>query len=205
MGSPPTSSAPASSSTARSEEILDAALECFVRRGYSATTIDDIRRASGASVGSLYHRFGGKDRIAAALYVRGMAAYQASFLAALEEHDEARAGVEALVRAHLRWVQANPDLARYLLAVRETEVLAAAETELRRRNRAFFAAVRRWFARHPELPDLPADLLEPLLLGPAQEFARHWLAGRAATDPARAEAVLAAAAWHTLTATEEAA
>ena len=46
---------------------------------------------------------------------------------------------------------------------------------------------------------LPPDLVEPLLLGPAQEFARHWLAGRATTSPARAEAVLAAAAWHALT------
>ena len=93
----------------------------------------------------------------------------------------------------------HPDLARFLLAVRETELIAAAAPELRRRNRAFFTAVGDWFARHPELPDLPPDLVEPLLLGPAQEFARHWLAGRATTSPARAEAVLAAAAWHALT------
>ena len=39
--------------------------------------------------------------------------------------------------------------------------------------------------------------------GPAQEFSRHWLAGRATTTPERAEDVLAAAAWHALTTTEE--
>jgi AcrR family transcriptional regulator len=187
----------------RREAILAAALRCFVREGYSATTIEDIRRESGASVGSLYHHFGGKDGIAAALYVESLASYQAAFLAVLEEHDDARAGVESLVRHHLRWVVEQPDRARFLLAMRETEVIAAAAPELRRRNRAFFAAVRRWFARHPELPDLPTDLLEPLLLGPAQEFARHWLGGRAKTSPARAESVLAAAAWRALTTTEE--
>ena len=187
----------------RRTAILTAALSCFVRQGYTATTIEDIRRASGASVGSLYHHFGGKDRIAAALYVDSLADYQAGFLATLRVHDDAHAGVQALVRHHLRWVREHPDVARFVLAVGETEVLAAAAGVLRRRNRAFFAAVREWFARHPELPDLPPDLLEPLLLGPAQEFARHWLAGRAVTTPEQAEDVLAAAAWHALTTTEE--
>jgi AcrR family transcriptional regulator len=201
---PATSASAALSSTpARREAILSAALRCFVRRGYTATTIADIRRASGASVGSLYHHFGGKDRIAAALYVDGLAGYQAGFLAALREHDDARAAVEALVGHHLAWVREHPDLARFILAVGETEVLAAAAPELRRRNRAFFAAVGHWFAGRPELPDLPSDLLESLLLGPTQEFARHWLAGRAATTPERAEPVLAAAAWRALTTTEE--
>lgn len=187
----------------RREAILSAALGCFVRRGYTATTIEDIRRASGASVGSVYHHFGGKDRIAAALYLDGLAGYQAGFLATLGAHDDARGGVEALVGHHLRWVREHPDLARFIVAVGGTEVLKAAGPELRRRNSAFFAAVGDWFADHPVLPDLPVDLLESVLLGPAQEFARHWLAGRATTTPARAQPVLAAAAWHALTTTEE--
>ena len=197
----PTAAGP--TSPPRRAAILAAALRCFVRRGYTATTVEDICRASGASVGSVYHHFGGKDRIAAALYVDSLADYQAGFLATLRAHDDARAGVEALVRHHVRWVREHPDVARFVLAVGETEVLAAAASVLRRRNRAFFAAVGEWFAGHPELPDLEPDLLEPLLLGPAQEYARHWLAGRAATTPERAEDVLAAAAWHALTTTEE--
>jgi AcrR family transcriptional regulator len=187
----------------RREAILAAALRCFVDNGYSNTTIDEIRRASGASVGSMYHHFGGKDGIAAALYVEGLSGYQSAFLAALLPHDDARAGIEAVVRRHLRWMREHPDLGRFLLAVRETEVIAAAMPELRRRNRAFFAAVREWFGEHADLPDLAPDLLEPLLLGPAQEFSRHWLAGRATTTLERAEQVLATAAWHALTTTEE--
>lgn len=201
MPASPTAARP--SSQPRRAAILAAALDCFVRQGYTATTVEDVCRASGASVGSVYHHFGGKDRIAAALYVDSLAGYQAGFLATLHAQDDARAGVEALVRHHLRWVRDRADVARFVLAVGETEVLAAAASVLRRRNRAFFAAVGEWFGEHPELPDLPPDLLEPLLLGPAQEFARHWLAGRATTMPERAEAVLAAAAWHALITTEE--
>jgi AcrR family transcriptional regulator len=191
------------SSQPRRAAILDAALDCFVQQGYTATTVEDICRASGASVGSVYHHFGGKDRIAAELYVDSLADYQAGFVAALHAHDDARAGVQALVRHHLRWVREHPDVARFVLAVGETEVLAAAASVLRRRNRAFFTVVGEWFAGHAELPDLAPDLLEPLLLGPAQEFSRHWLAGRATTTPEQAEDVLAAAAWHALTTTEE--
>jgi AcrR family transcriptional regulator len=192
-----------SASAPRKEAILSAALDCFVRQGYTATTVEDICRESGASVGSVYHHFGGKDRIAAAIYVDSLAGYQAGFLATLRAHDDARAGVEALVRHHLAWMRDHPDVARFVLAVGETKVVSAATSVLRRLNRAFFAAVGEWLAGHPELPDLPPDLLESLLLGPAQEFTRHWLAGRATTTPERAEAVLAAAAWHALTTTEE--
>src|SRR3982074_3137609 len=134
-------SAATQTSRPRHAAILAAALDCFVRRGYTATTVEDICRASGASVGSVYHHFGGKARIAAALYVDSLADYQAGFLATLEAHDDARAGVEALVRHHLRWVREHPDVAPYVLAVGETEVLAAASRVRRWRSRAYFGAV----------------------------------------------------------------
>src|SRR5438128_515002 len=99
---------PAIAQTARSPRqsaILDAALRCFQRDGYAATTIEAICAAAGASVGSVYHHFGGKDRIAATLYVDALASYQDGFLEELRSHDDARAGVEAVVRYHLRWVR----------------------------------------------------------------------------------------------------
>jgi AcrR family transcriptional regulator len=49
-------------------QILDAALELFSGRGYFNTSVQDIRRAAGVSVGSIYHHFGSKEGIAKALY-----------------------------------------------------------------------------------------------------------------------------------------
>ena len=37
----------------RRESILEAALGCFLEKGYIATTINDIREASGATTGSI--------------------------------------------------------------------------------------------------------------------------------------------------------
>ena len=47
-------------SDARPQELLDAALETFVERGYAATNMDEIARRAGVSKGTLYLYYSGK-------------------------------------------------------------------------------------------------------------------------------------------------
>jgi AcrR family transcriptional regulator len=186
--------------------ILDAALHAFGEKGYAAATIDDVRERSGASVGSIYHHFGGKEQLAAALYVRALADYQDGFLAALRRHRTARAGVRAAVEHHVAWVTARPELARYLLGRSAAEVERASGGALRERNRAFFAAVQAWLAPHVAggvLADLPLDVCSALWIGAAQEWSRQWLEGRVETPPRRAARLLADAAWQALKTKED--
>lgn len=49
------------------EQILHAALTCFAQKGYHQTTMDDIVAESGASKGSLYWHFNGKQELFIAL------------------------------------------------------------------------------------------------------------------------------------------
>lgn len=58
---------------ARRSQILDAACECFSRKGFHATTIADIREESGLSTGAIYGHFENKEAIvrAAADEARG--------------------------------------------------------------------------------------------------------------------------------------
>jgi AcrR family transcriptional regulator len=185
----------------RREDILRAALETFVQKGFAAATIDDVRRISGASTGSIYHHFGGKEGLAAALYVEGLAGYQEGFLGRLRAARDPGHAVKALVRHHLRWVDGNPELARFILGRRETEVLAATEEPMRELNRAFLREAREllepWFASGT-LKRLPLDVFDAVLLGPCHEFTRHWLAGRTETTIRSAERSLADAAWDAL-------
>ena len=51
----------------RRQQILDAALRCFSRDGFHATTTADIVRESGVSQGTLYLYFANKDDIVVAL------------------------------------------------------------------------------------------------------------------------------------------
>ena len=185
----------------RRKSILDAALACFLEHGIAATTAEEIRDRSGASIGSIYHHFGDKEGIAGALYAEGIRSYQEGFLRVLVHHREARRGVEGAVRYHLRWVEENPERARYLFAVREPQMVGSVRAEVRELNRRFYGAVERWVTPHMRaglLRPLPADLLQALWFGPAQHLARLWLAGLAPRGLTRAGRLLPEAAWHAL-------
>ena len=174
----------------RRETIWKAALDSFAANGEIA--IDDVRARSGASVGSIYHHFGGKDGIAAALYVEILRDYQAGVLRALGRSADAEDGVRALVRGHLRWVERNPERARFLL--QGGAARAAAGDELRALNRELSAALADWVESRPEIRPLPREVFYAAVIGPAQELSRHWLAGRV-DSLSKLEAELATAAW----------
>jgi len=192
------SSVDASARVPRREAILSAALECFTDRGYAATSIEDIRRRAGASVGSVYHHFAGKEAIAAAVYVEGIRSYHAGALAVLAGSDTAEAGVRGIVTYHLRWVVEHRSHAQFLLFHGEPEVSALAADSLRALNEGYRGGVQSWLeriAQRHELRPLPYDVYASLVVGPAQEFARRWVAGVADIEIDSAARLLADAAW----------
>jgi AcrR family transcriptional regulator len=177
------------------ELLLDAALARFGADGVMATTLEDIRRDAGVSVGALYHHFPDKTTLASALYTERLGDFQDGFLAVLRASDDAEAGVKGGVRFYLRWVAGNRAAAAFLLAWRPEDAA------LHERNRRFFADAMSWWRTHASygaLRALPFDLIEALWLGPAQEYARHWVAGRARGVPSGVAGELADAAWQTL-------
>jgi AcrR family transcriptional regulator len=185
----------------RQRRILHAALDCFTNVGFNATTLEEIRSRSGASIGSIYHHFSSKEELAAALYVEGLRDYQEGLLAELRRHKGCASGIRATVRYHLRWIAKHPGWARYLSEMRRAESVAAVEEKIRIMNRKFFAEIRRWLEPHLKrgvLKRLPDDLYIAVIAGPSQEFARRWLAGRAKTDITQAAKVFADAAWISL-------
>jgi AcrR family transcriptional regulator len=191
----------ADASASRRAEILNAALKLFVSKGFAATTMDELRRRSGASIGSIYHHFGPKEEVAAALYVEGMRDYQGGFLRELERHEDAEAAIKGVVRHHLRWIAANDDLARFLFHHREPELQLATRGPLRSVNRSFFKAAASWLEAEAErgaIRRLPRDLYYGLWIAPAQEFGRSWLLGHTTTPIDQAARVLGEAAWRSL-------
>ena len=51
----------------RRDQILAAAMACFARQGYHATSMDDVVRESGLSVGAIYTYFASKEDLFLAL------------------------------------------------------------------------------------------------------------------------------------------
>jgi AcrR family transcriptional regulator len=187
------------------ERILEAATRRFVRDGVLAARIEDIRRDADVSVGAVYHHFPNKQALHAEAFVRALADYQAGFVDALQGGEGAEGGVKGVVRHHLSWVAANRDAAALLHGQNPSGKHAAAQ--LAEQNRAFFTAILRWWRLHAgygALRELEPAPLYALWLGPAQEYCRHWLAGRdsklpgAAAAPGAVADDLAEAAWAVL-------
>ena len=187
----------------RCQQILRAALSCFSRLGFEETTIEEIRRRSGASSGSIYHHFKSKDELGAAVYLEGLIDYQTGFVEELERNGNARDGLFAIVRFHLGWVAGHADWARYLFKMRRAEFMTTRETDIRGQNKIFLKRVAAWFKPYIQdgtLRDLHPELYTALIFGPCQEFARHWLAGRMRTKVGEAGEQIGRAVWRALAA-----
>ena len=128
---------------ATQQRILDAATEVFATRGFSAATMADVVAGSGASIGSIYHHFGGKNELFLAIFEQMANAVDRRIEAAMEqagEDTEPRRIFEIHVRAYLEAMWENRRLARVL-----TSGDTPAGFEVVRRDR-MQAAFRRWMA-----------------------------------------------------------
>ena len=192
---------------ARRQAILEAALACFASKGFTETTMEDIRKLSGASTGSIYHHFSNKEMLARALYLEARSSLNAS-LATTFPAQPLRAGIEALVHAFLSWYEQHADLGQYMLQASESEYLSAYIKVLRQKTRAELPKENlaeqflQWLAPYisaGSVVNLPRSLYFPLILGPSREFVRVWLRSRQPEEIQAARAPLAYAAWLVLT------
>jgi AcrR family transcriptional regulator len=106
------------------DSILDAARDALLSEGPRGATIQAISAASGAPTGTLYHRFGNRDRLLVEAWLRAVRRFQEGFLVALNGQaplDAAIAG--ALWTPH--FVRTHQADARLLLAFRQADLAAA--------------------------------------------------------------------------------
>jgi AcrR family transcriptional regulator len=126
---------------ATQQRILDAAIEVFATRGFSAATMADVVAGSGASIGSIYHHFGGKNELFLAIFQQMANAVDRRVEATIEQAGEdadPRRIFELHVRAYLEAMWENRRLARVL-----TSGDTPAGFEVVRRDR-MQAAFRSW-------------------------------------------------------------
>jgi AcrR family transcriptional regulator len=183
----------------RRQAILDAALQVFTARGLMAATMDDIRAQSGASTGSIYHHFAGKEHLIAALYVDGYQDLHRAMRAAFAEAGAVAAGVRALVERYLGWFEAHELLGRFLLQAAGTEYVAASAPAMLQEVSEFEAQVLAWLEpaiAAGAVARMPPGMYVPLIIGPCREILRRWEAGRVSLTEIRQP--LAAAVWRSL-------
>jgi AcrR family transcriptional regulator len=142
---------------ATQQRILNAAIAVFRERGYSAATIGEVVSASGASIGSIYHHFGGKSELFLAIHEhiavtiesriaaadRSFDAQVRAYLETLWEHrhtvvvlgsDDIPPGFERIYRETMRvwfrdWLSVLDDIDHSAQGVLLTRVIIALLTE----------------------------------------------------------------------------
>jgi AcrR family transcriptional regulator len=146
--------------------LLEAVGRAVAEKGYAGATIDDIVRGAGVSKKTFYEHF--RDKLDCFL-----AAYEAAsdeLLARLREAQSSREGwlerTRAGIAAYLRWLAADPALARVFLI--EVAAAGPVAAERRERMRDRYADVLRELqedarAEIPALPSLPSEVFHALV------------------------------------------
>jgi AcrR family transcriptional regulator len=101
--------------------ILDAARALVLAGGPRAASVAAIAKESGAPAGTLYHRFGNRDGILAAAWLRALERFQSRAIAA-EAQTPADTAVAMAVSA-ISFARELPDDARLLLTIRPGDLL----------------------------------------------------------------------------------
>ncbi|MZD10013.1 TetR family transcriptional regulator [Streptomyces sp. SID5785] len=183
------------------ERLLDAALRVYAEDGEQGVTVSALTRASGVSLGSLYHHFGSVDGLMNALVVRWLGRLLEELGSALAHTRSARTGVRALVRAYLGFVRDHPDEARLLHSAYADRLSMEQARHLRDTQEARLSPLSAWvdgYVKAGEVADLPAPVLEALVLGPVIGLARSSLAGVGEGDVDQMAGLLADRIWRGL-------
>lgn len=142
-----------SASPAGRREVLEAAAAAFTRRGYAATTIDDIADELGSTKGRVYHYYRAKSDIFLDVLIAGMEELLDRLRPLVE--DTAAAPDERLRRmavAHAMAMMTRTSFQR--VAIQGVEMHLLAETGTRSR-----AAMRRVIALRDEYEDRFAEVI----------------------------------------------
>jgi AcrR family transcriptional regulator len=183
--------------------VLRHALTLFNAEGIEPTTIDDLRRASGQSVGTIYHHFKNKEGVVGALFFVAFDDLSRAIAERTAGLTDGRAVVDALIHACAEWITAQPECAHFVFLARESVGQGPFADDLHQRLLDRYRGIDEVLAREAAagrvLP-LPADLIPSLVLGAVEFYARGWLAGRRQATPASHAPRFSTAAWRALTA-----
>jgi AcrR family transcriptional regulator len=105
----------------QTDVILDATRALVLADGPRAASVGAIAKASGAPAGTLYHRFGNRNGILTAAWLRALERFQARALAA--NADTVLESAVATAVAAVNFMRELPDDARLLVTLRPSDLL----------------------------------------------------------------------------------
>lgn len=170
----------------RRDSIVQAAMACFVARGFHATSMRDVAQAAGVSLGNLYNYFSGKDALIAEVATQEQHELQ-PLVDRLHTAAPTRALIEATLAAYWSlcsdpaWGMLSAEC--LLETARRPALTGKVDANRRRLVAALAAAIDRGIAGGAFAPGAPAPVVAQVLLDAVESDAL-----RVALAPARPDA-----------------
>jgi AcrR family transcriptional regulator len=145
----------------REHEVLDAAVEVFWRKGYSAASVQEVADAVGVLKGSLYHYISSKEELLARIFDES----HRDSVAIMEEVDALDVGpleqLHEFVRRFMTYYAEN--IKRVDLYFREWRFIQGdLGAEVRERRKLYDGFVRKLLQRAIDMGQLPASVDVPV-------------------------------------------
>jgi AcrR family transcriptional regulator len=155
--------------------IEEAATGLFARRGYAATTVEDIARAAGVTKPMLYRHFESKQELCMALLDRHRDELVAAPLGVFDpEAQDRRAQLVAMIEAWLEHTREHPDATRLLFTpITGDDEVERLQHALHARQRATQTALLREFA--PDLRESDGEVMGEVSRSSLAGVALWWL------------------------------
>jgi TetR/AcrR family fatty acid metabolism transcriptional regulator len=163
------------------QQIIEAAVRVFARRGYYNSRVSDIAREAGIAAGTIYLYFNTKDDILVTLFRDKMAEFVGTLRKAIAGEPDAASKIRRLVWLHFSMLEENPDLAEVVqVELRQGQKFfrGASSQEIG----AYFALIgsvlEEGVAQGRFRSDLPVKVATKMLFGAMDQVATSWVLGK---------------------------
>ncbi|AVX30437.1 transcriptional regulator, TetR family [Carboxydocella thermautotrophica] len=104
-------------------KIYNVARKLFVEKGYHRTSIPDLVKASGVSIGAIYHHFPSKEELARTIHEDAVNLFLNKYDCYVRPRQSGREKVRYFVKMMFEWADTDLITVNYLLHARPPEVL----------------------------------------------------------------------------------
>ena len=163
------------------QQIIEAAVRVFARKGYYNSRVSDIAREAGIAAGTIYLYFRTKDDILVTLFRDKMAQFVASLRKAIADEPDAVAKLRRLIHLHFEMLEQDPELAEVVqVEQRQGQKFfrGASAQEISAYFALIAAVIDEGVAQGQFRPNVPVKVATKALFGAMDQMATSWVLGK---------------------------
>ncbi|WP_461535369.1 TetR/AcrR family transcriptional regulator [Spongorhabdus nitratireducens] len=111
------------------EQILEAALQLFMEKGFEKTPTSAISKTAGVATGTLFHHFKTKDELINALYLEIKMEMRDAIQAHASQDNSIKSRFLAMCEAVMEWVLVHPEKFRFMAQFGNSAFIASSTRE----------------------------------------------------------------------------